>query len=71
MSPTHIGSELSCFAVSGSVTVPDTRTVPELGHRDYRDLLDTHAMLAQFNTEQTGCCKTTPRPFSSQTDGTV
>ena len=25
----------------------------------------------QFNTEQTGCCKTTPRPFSSQTDGTV
>ena len=23
------------------------------------------------NTEQTGCCKTTPWPFSSQTDGTV
>ena len=26
---------------------------------------------AQFNTEQTGHCKTIPRPFSTQTDGTV
>jgi len=26
---------------------------------------------AQFNTEQTGYCKTIPRPFSTQTDGTV
>ena len=23
-------------------------------------------LLAQFHSEQTGCCKTTPRPFSSQ-----
>ena len=27
--------------------------------------------MAQFNTEQTGYCKTIPRPFSTQTDGTV
>ena len=82
LAPSEIGTVYTfdlCHVWPGSVTgecspsrLPSTRTVPELGHFDYRRTLcvsvgSRSACLSGhvFNTRQTGCCKTTPRPFSS------